>query len=1233
MNNVQYQYGFIFDLLPASEKTKYGYKVFNNKGTFTTKFRKYLKENGGFYNGVDLLEPLGKAVNPITGNPVKRETIYTKAGTMRKKYKEASTTPQIQEQYVIDSFQSFVATRYITKNVTTLAQLFQLFTGILDTLPQQGYVKLFFRSKITGAFIFRSITAVNMIDLETFEEFVDAIFQGSNEGSDGVDAEEYELYLDMFDITQTLIGGDGEALLLFKCTGISTGTCYRDVLDHIDGLGSGGSVEDKPQCAKCDKPCVVSFGHKDGKAFWGCDMCRTIDGLKSYPSFQHEMSDEVKHIYRNANPKNRYYDHFMKRLVTICNDQEKNVNIYANSFTIDKEIGTQNIRKQSGKFVGVMMGRSVRVGDNYQKIKPKKDIFYPLSLEQFPEIKMHLIDSVEGGDGLDTIDIVFDPLQQHYDIIEEREFSDGVCLSGSSVVCQKILNHDAVPIYQAKHLNRMTEQKQKYIRKRLIWDVETVMDRKAKNVMMPYSVSFCELTDDEMKRVEQLDGKKDSQKLNKLLNKRTQCIVGYDCLVKFVQWIIKNQQNTRYELVSFNGSNFDHFLLLDTLLDSRHNFGEEAEVSNIFYNGSSILSLKLQSRHTIFDLARHVVGSLDSNCKGFKVNCVAKSSFDHNHAQQLHDNGELIGFMTGNTELIDYNNRDVWSLAVIFQRYCDALGATDITKKYANDLCSRPTVGGMVWDVMRNHWQGFDIEQTVNKKKKVQKIHFPKLDAKKYADILKYKTAGRVQLFNGVQRVEEKMCSKDIASMYPYVMGCADVYFPCGDIVETDTFRTDKIGFYYCDIDQSILKKNNLPNIVARKEYAIKKNGEEGALIGNDWDYDGVLHDYCINSVTIQHLRDNGCDVVVKSGFYFTDKARSCDVFEPVLKLMGIKIEEDLKKRAKDSAYNPSLRETCKLLMNSVSGKVIEGLHLEKVEQMTTDRYAELLAQSINDDSEIECISAINICGTKLFCEYKKTQTKKELSKQRPVYLGCLIYAYAQRHIYETGYKVIGLKDLVYTDTDSFKARATVFERPDVKQYYDTAVVSVWDKVHQYDPTYAQFSDNQHPIYSDDSKVFGSYEEELPENDFSVFAQKKGYIIIKKEWYNDKTHEHHGESLHAGFKGVPMKSVLIDSLDLPFIGKCVNNHKDGTQTVKFAITDQTQAVAYANDNTEKQIKNNAIDFANQLYDKREAYVLTTSFRKIVKNTKVCALGESDKYVDNMHKVQVVAVLKKITVMQ
>ena len=1244
---------FLYDTLTGTSR-KNLFSVFTKTGRFSKSFKAFIKSNGGMYDDVDLLQPLNKAFNPITGNSVKRDTVYTKKGKLRKRFKDfkAKNEPRIVEQYVVDSFQSFTATRYITANVTTLEQLYNLFRGVLDDLAQVGFVKLFFRSRISGAFIYRTIREANMFDIETFQEYIESIFQGKNEGSDGVDSEEYELFMDMFDINQTLIGGDGEALLLFECMNFKSGHCYKDVLDNVDGLGCPESEPECTRCKKCDMKCSLCFNHTTHVPFWGCGHCRVSHGFKSYPSYQHALNEDDTKRYRNANPQNRFYNHFEKALNDICHKYHKHVNMYANAFTLDKKVGTKRIRKQK-PIVGQLEERAILVNTNYEKIcGVKKELFYKLNLQQFKEIRPTCLKSfpikdkneqsgIIDEDDIEFIQIVFDPLQQHYDIIKEFRFIDSLYISASNIVCKMkdddLFCNSFTPIYAAKHLNRLTHTDQIYKRKRLFWDVETVMDRKAKNVMMPYSISFCVMTDTQLDEVEKLDGentKKSTKELFKIVKSCTTCLIGYDCVVEFVKWIIKNQKDTRFELVSFNGSNFDHFLLLDTLLDSRHTFGEECEVSNIFYNGSSVLSLKLQGRHSIFDIARHVVGSLDSNCKGFKVNCVAKSSFDHNEAQRLHDCGELIQHMTGNKQLIDYNNRDVWSLAVIFRRYCNALSETSVTKKYSEDICKRPTVGGMVWDLMKNHFKNFDTLQTVNDNTKCQRIHFPKLNNEQYNDILKYKTAGRVQLFNGVQRIEEKISSLDIASQYPFIMACADVYFPCGDIIETQTFNEDKIGFYYCDIDQSALKAKNLPNIVARKEYTLKKNGEEGALIGNNWACDEIIKDNLINSVTIQHLIDNGCDVKIKSGFYFTDKARSCDVFRPILELMKIKIEQDLLKRAKDKAYNPSLRETCKLLMNSVSGKVIEGLHLEKVEQMGVDRFAELLAASLDPSSNIESISAINMCGTKLFAEYKIGQDEKQLKKQRPVYLGVLIYAYAQRHIYETGYKVIGLKDLVYTDTDSFKTRASVFERADVKQYYENATVSVWDDVHEYDKTYANYENNKHPIYTEHSKVFGSYEEELPENDFSVFAQKKGYIILNTNWYKDPNHPKHSESLHAGFKGIPMKSILISSLDMPFIGKCVNKHKNGTSTVKYAITDQTKAIEYANNNECKQIKNNALDFANQLYDKREAYILTTSFRKIIKNMKTCDnLNDTEKMNKSIHKIQVVAVLKKITVAQ
>ena len=53
-------------------------------------------------------------------------------------------------------------------------------------------------------------------------------------------------------------------------------------------------------------------------------------------------------------------------------------------------------------------------------------------------------------------------------------------------------------------------------------------------------------------------------------------------------------------------------------------------------------------------------------------------------------------------------------------------------------------------------------------------------------------------------------------------------------------------------------------------------------------------------------------------------------MFDFLLDFMKAKNEQDTLNKVKDDAYNPALRETLKLLMNSLSGKVIEGLHTEK---------------------------------------------------------------------------------------------------------------------------------------------------------------------------------------------------------------------------------------------------------------------------------------------------------------
>ena len=52
--------------------------------------------------------------------------------------------------------------------------------------------------------------------------------------------------------------------------------------------------------------------------------------------------------------------------------------------------------------------------------------------------------------------------------------------------------------------------------------------------------------------------------------------------------------------------------------------------------------------------------------------------------------------------------------------------------------------------------------------------------------------------------------------------------------------------------------------------------------------------------IKIDQIRKYGGEVTTKKGFYFTEKIKGCDMFKPILELMGIKNEQDLLKKLGD---------------------------------------------------------------------------------------------------------------------------------------------------------------------------------------------------------------------------------------------------------------------------------------------------------------------------------------------
>ena len=787
--------------------------------------------------------------------------------------------------------------------------------------------------------------------------------------------------------------------------------------------------------------------------------------------------------------------------------------------------------------------------------------------------------------------IVYDEVNQHADMcIGEPKLLNNIYLShGNSVI------KDNKILFTCRELNINNKTAKKTPVEYVFFDYETIIDFNASSCMRPYSVSILTLSPYELVMLEEADANGDKEAVAMMRLQKCKTFLGFDCNSKLIEWFLEYQLDKMLVFVGFNNTNFDNFLLLEGLLQYKEdNPTCDYNVSDVFFNGSQLLNFRINGRHNTFDIRKHLMGSLKKNCKDFKIECCAKKDFNHDYAQELYEDDKLIEYITGNEDLKEYNEYDVLATAVLYKRYMNALDAIPATQKYAKDLYQIKTIGSLIYKVFSDNKSKMNFE-------------LPKLEYETYADLQKSKIAGRVEMFNGVQKVDERLVSTDVCSLYPYVMAIMNCYYPCGkEIVEVTEYKGDDvIGFYYCDIDQSCLKEKNLPNIYAKK-----------SEIENDWGYDGVLENYLISNVMIGLLRKFGCNVVIKKGFTFPDKKKSCEMFGFLLDFMKEKNKQDSLKGKE--GYNPALRETLKLLMNSLSGKVIEGLHTEKT--IDIDNVAEFLKIKEKASS----INFINAVGGKMFLTYE-VDAETLINQQRPIYLGVLIYDYAKRYMFENSYSKIGKAGLLYTDTDASKFRHSDFIA--WKKWIDDNDVRVphWAEVEEVDARY-----KTHKIYEEGSKVFGSYEDELEDaiGDEYVF-----YCLEKKSWLYGYKKDGKWKAKYR-FKGLNGSAQML-TLEEPFIGNKVINHADGKQEVKFYLKPETEYQVYKYYLEHKQYNiesGNEIKFFDKIYTTGEAFVLCNSFRKIVKNsTRNVELEDEEGYNSLMNKIQVRYNIKKIQI--
>lgn len=295
-------------------------------------------------------------------------------------------------------------------------------------------------------------------------------------------------------------------------------------------------------------------------------------------------------------------------------------------------------------------------------------------------------------------------------------------------------------------------------------------------------------------------------------------------------------------------------------------------------------------------------------------------------------------------------------------------------------------------------------------------------------------------------------------------------HFPCGEMKYTKEFKKDKLGMYRVRITSQPDDK------------IIPLRGEETL----DWESTEII-DAIITSVEIDCLRRHGAEYEIiplddktdNIGVYWEEYSDNIfkDFFEEI---KNEKTRQDEYARDKSPLYNPALRNICKLLLNSLSGKPLQRNFDTTIEMVKNEKEQEKFNKKVVKD-HTELLLLFSNC----VLLHGKIQEEKiyDAKKAKPSYLGVFTYAHARTYMYDL---LFSRYDVIYTDTDS-----GVLTRADYDDFAKKKIKKYGKAPHNY---YGLADDGIDTIGGD----FGQFEEEFDSHGKdceSYFIAKKVYAV------------------------------------------------------------------------------------------------------------------------------------------
>lgn len=565
-------------------------------------------------------------------------------------------------------------------------------------------------------------------------------------------------------------------------------------------------------------------------------------------------------------------------------------------------------------------------------------------------------------------------------------------------------------------------------------------------------------------------------------------------LRKFINFLkLQANDNKHYNCIAHNSARFDHYFLLSEMSRS------EQLQTEYQFRGYSIIGLQFCS-HLFKDSYCFMPNSLKTLCVAFKIDnkLKKKDMFEYNGKEMTN---EQLCFYKPELDFDDFlelkdDEPKYWK---IYRDYClyDCISLFNIWEKFSAATTS--IIGKMDKRLLLTC--GINSCNTIGSlsMKLVKRINnFPE-NKKLFNKFIQFvEDQERFEFVNGTDREnsqktggishcckpghhKEEISSVDIASQYPASL--MNMKIPIGQSEFVNKYYTDRYGFYQ-------LTDLIFDNDLKFKPICKKENGES-----LNWNTGHKINKACLDTWMIKYLKKH---YGLKS--FDVTKGLVSDEFITGDKIFGLFISvlykekalQDKLKSKNNDEYNPALRETIKLFMNALTGKLNEEVHKYYTVEVT------------EDETDYK-IGAIN------FEKIKKDKYNQYITA------GVLTYSYSKRLLFE----YIRLlpnnsDDVIHVETDSI-----YFKTKNKKQFFKN--------VEDYKADY--------PV------ALGL---ELGNIKIEKDAVKDTYFLGKKFYYiKDDTMK---------IKGIPGKTITDDGTEKKLIDKQlykdIYNGKDVTKTFK-----------------------------------------------------------------------------------